>query len=208
MDIDLQNGKDVVKIEAMKTKIVAATSNMGKLKEMREILDDYEIVGAADVGFHDDIEETGTTFSENALLKARTVCRATGLPALGDDSGLCVDALGGAPGIYSARYSGQGMAANRQLLLKNLAGQDNRKAHFNCAVALVFPDGREYTANGQTFGQITMTEQNVGQNGFGYDCLFFSDELGKTFGEATPEEKNSVSHRGRALQNLLAKLQA
>lgn len=192
------------KIYIMKTKIVAATTNAGKLVEMQSILKDYEIVSSADVGFTADVEETGTTFVENALLKARTVCQATGLPALGDDSGLCVDALDGAPGIYSARYSGQGMVANRKLLLKNLQGQNNRKAHFNCAVALVFPDGREYTAEGQTHGVIT-TEEN-GQNGFGYDCLFFSDDLSKTFGNAMPEEKNRVSHRGRALQNLLLKL--
>ncbi len=186
----------------MKTKIVAATANAHKLEEMRTILSGFEIVSAADVGFHNDVEETGNTFMENALLKARTVCHATGLPALGDDSGLCVDALNGAPGIYSARYSGQGAAANRQLLLKNLQGQTNRAAHFNCAVALVFPDGREYTAEGQTFGTITTEPQ--GENGFGYDCLFRSDELGKTFALATSDEKNAVSHRGRALQNLLA----
>ena len=185
----------------MKTKIVAATTNAHKLEEIRTILSDFEIVSTADVGFHDDVEETGETFMENALLKARAVCRATGLPALGDDSGLCVDALNGAPGIYSARYSGQGMSANRQLLLKNLQGQTNRAAHFNCAVALVFPDGREYTAEGQTYGVITTEPQ--GENGFGYDCLFYSSELEKTFALATPAEKNAVSHRGRALQNLL-----
>ena len=186
----------------MKTKIVAATTNAGKLAEIRTILSDFEIVSAAEVGFHDDVEETGTTFIENALLKARAVCRVTGLPALGDDSGLCVDALDGAPGIYSARYSGQGMVANRQLLLANLKDQTNRAAHFNCAVALVYPDGREFTAEGQTYGTITTAEQ--GANGFGYDCLFFSDELGKTFAMSTADEKNAVSHRGRALKNLLA----
>lgn len=188
----------------MKTKLVAATTNAGKLKDLRAILTDFEIVSAADVGFCDDVEETGKTFMENALLKARTVCRATGLPALADDSGLCVDALNGAPGIYSARYSGQGVMANRQLLLKNLQGQTNRAAHFHCAVALVYPDGREYTAEGETHGVITTEER--GQGGFGYDCLFFSHDLGKTFGSATHEEKNAVSHRGRALKQLLAAL--
>lgn len=186
----------------MKTKLVAATTNAGKLKDLRVLLTDFEIVSAADVGFLDDVEETGETFMENALLKARTVCRATGLPALADDSGLCVDALNGAPGVYSARYSGQGMVANRQLLLKNLQGQTNRAAHFHCAMALVYPDGREYTAEGETHGVITTEER--GQSGFGYDCLFLSDDLGKTFGEATIEEKNAVSHRGRALKQLLA----
>ena len=186
----------------MKTKIVAATTNPGKLAEIRTIFHDCEIVSAADVGFLDDVEETGETFMENALLKARTVCRATGLPALSDDSGLCVDALNGEPGVYSARYSGQGPAANRALLLKNLQGQTNRAAHFHCAVALVYPDGREYTAEGETHGTITTAEQ--GTNGFGYDCLFWSTELGKTFAMATPDEKNAVSHRGRALENLRA----
>ncbi|MCM1404230.1 MAG: RdgB/HAM1 family non-canonical purine NTP pyrophosphatase [Prevotella sp.] len=188
----------------MKTKIVAATSNAHKLVELRNILTDFVIVSAADVGFHDDIAETGTTFRENALIKAQAVCRATGLPALGDDSGLCVDALQGAPGIYSARYSGQGMSANRQLLLQNLQGQTNRAAHFHCAVALVFPDGRTYTAEGQTFGVITTEPQ--GEQGFGYDCLFYSDELGKTFAAASADEKNAVSHRGRALSQLLTVL--
>lgn len=190
-----------------KIKIVAATTNQGKLQEIQTILADYEIVSAADVGFENDIEETGKTFQENALIKARVVCKAVGLPALGDDSGLCVDALDGAPGIYSARYSGQGMAANRKLLLQNLSGQANRQAHFNCAVALVSPDGRELTAEGQTYGEITFEETNGG-NGFGYDCLFYSNELDKTFSEATPQEKNAVSHRGRALRNLLNKLKA
>ncbi|MBQ7973389.1 MAG: RdgB/HAM1 family non-canonical purine NTP pyrophosphatase [Clostridia bacterium] len=189
-----------------KINVVVATTNVGKLQEIRDILKDYDIVSVADVGFSDDVEETGQTFMENALLKARTVCKAVGLPTIGDDSGLCVDALGGAPGIFSARYSGQGVPSNRQLLLKNLLGVENRTAHFNCAVALVFPDGREYTAEGQTYGVIT-EEESCGGNGFGYDCLFYSNDLGKTFAEATAEEKHTVSHRGRALQNLLVKLE-
>lgn len=192
------------KIHIMKTKIVAATTNAGKLVEMQSILKDYNIISSAEAGFNEDVEETGTTFIENALLKARAVCEATGLPALADDSGLCVDALNGAPGIYSARYSGHGVVANRELLLKNLHGEDNRKAHYTCALALVFPDGREYTAEGQTDGVITTEPQ--GQNGFAYDCIFYSDDLKKTFAVATSEEKNRVSHRGRALQNLLLTL--
>jgi len=163
-------------------------------------------VGAADVGYFDDVEETGTTFMENALLKARAASQVIGLPVLGDDSGLCVDALQGEPGVYSARYSGKGMVENRQLLLKNLQGKSNRAAHFTCAMALVFPDGTEYTVEGQTHG-IIATEEQGGANGFGYDCLFISDDLGKAFSMATAEEKNAVSHRGRALQNLLNKLQ-
>ena len=195
----------LINMRESKIKIVAATTNAGKLREIREILHDYEVVSAADVGFYDDIEETGETFVENARIKAQTVCKAVGLPTIGDDSGLCVDALNGAPGIYSARYSGQGVVANRQLLLKNLKGIDNRNAHFECAVVLVYPDGREIVVKGRTDGEITIRESNGG-NGFGYDCLFFSNELGKTFAEATADEKNAVSHRGRALHNLLTKL--
>lgn len=204
----LHNHKDVDMLLCMiesKTKIVVATTNQGKLKEIRSILSDYEIVSAAEVGFMDDVEETGATFVENARLKAKTVCKAVGLPVLGDDSGLCVDALDGAPGVYSARYSGQGVAANRKLLLENLQGQKNRKAHFCCAMVLAFPDGNEIVVEGRTDGEITTAETNGG-NGFGYDCLFYSDELGKTFAEASADEKNAVSHRGKALHNLLLKL--
>ncbi len=178
-------------------KIVAATGNANKLREFREILAGYEVVSAAEAGFHGDVEETGSTFAENALLKARAVCKATGLPALADDSGLCVDALNGAPGVYSARYSGGGDRENRALLLKNLNGVENRRAHFACCIALAFPDGREITAEGRAEGKILHEERGTG--GFGYDSLFLSDELGVSFAETTEEQKNAVSHRGRAL---------
>ena len=138
------------------------------------------------------------------MLKARAVCASTGIPALADDSGLCVDALGGAPGVYSARYSGGGDAENRKLLLKNLAGEENRRAYFASAVALVFPSGETFVAEGRTYGHILDAEQ--GERGFGYDSLFYSDDLKKSFGEATEAEKNAVSHRGRALRELEAKL--
>ena len=184
-------------------KIVAATGNAHKLKEIREILSD-EILSQAEAGFFGEVEETGETFLENALLKARAVCKATGLPALADDSGLCVDALDGAPGVYSARYSGGGDRENRALLLKNLQGETRRAAHFTCAVALVFPDGRELTAEGKTCGRILFKEEGTG--GFGYDSLFFSDDLQMSFARADEEEKNSVSHRGRALAALKEKL--
>ena len=185
-------------------KLVAATGNAHKLREMREILTGFEILSQAESGFHGEVEEAGTTFLENALLKARAVCRATGLPALADDSGLCVDALGGAPGVYSARYSGGGDGENRALLLKNLSGESNRRAHFCCALALVFPDGREVTAEGRTYGEILHEERGTG--GFGYDALFLSDDLHKSFAEASEAEKNSVSHRGRALAELKSRL--
>ena len=184
----------------MSMTVVAATGNAHKLQEMRAIFPAWRILSEREAGFSGEIEETGETFSENALIKARAVCKATGLPALADDSGLCVDALGGAPGVRSARYSGGGDAENRALLLKHLCGVTARGAHFCCAVALVFPDGRELTAEGATFGVILEEERGTG--GFGYDSLFFSDDLQKSFAEASEGEKNAVSHRGRALAAL------
>ena len=185
-------------------KVVAATGNRHKLKEFREIFPDWDIVSEKEAGFSGEVEETGETFLENALLKARAVCCATGQPALADDSGIVVDALGGAPGVHSARYSGGDDADNRALLLQNMQNAANRDAHFTSAIALVFPDGREVTAEGSTFGTILREER--GSSGFGYDCLFYSSDLKKSFGEATDEEKNSVSHRGRALAALREKL--
>lgn len=185
-------------------KVVAATGNRHKLKEFREIFPDWNIVSEQEAGFSGEVEETGESFLENALLKARAVCRATGQPALADDSGIVVDALGGAPGVHSARYSGGDDADNRALLLNNMQNAANRDAHFTSAIALVFPDGREVTAEGSTFGTILREER--GSSGFGYDCLFYSSDLKKSFGEATDEEKNSVSHRGRALAALREKL--
>ena len=185
-------------------KMVAATGNAHKLKEIRSVFAGKEILSEREAGFFGEVEETGETFLENALIKARAVCKATGLAALADDSGLCVEALGGAPGVRSARYSGGGDAENRALLLKNLAGVQDRRAHVCCAVALVFPDGREVTAEGRTEGHILEGER--GENGFGYDSLFFSDDLQKSFAEADEAEKNAVSHRGRALRALEEKL--
>ena len=181
-------------------KLIAATGNKNKLREFREIFPEHQILSAAEAGFLDEVEETGQTFAENALLKARAVCKATGFPALADDSGLCVDALGGAPGVFSARYSGGGDAENRKLLLKNLLGAENRRAHFCCCIALVDPDGRELIAEGRTDGAILREERGAG--GFGYDSLFLSDDLGVSFAEASEEEKNAVSHRGRAMRKL------
>ena len=181
-------------------RIVAATSNKHKLKEICAVLSEHEILSQEEAGFFGDVEETGTTFQENALIKARTVCRATGMPSLADDSGLCVNALGGAPGVYSARYSGQGTMGNRALLLKNLEGVSDRSAYFCCALALVFPDGREYTTEGKTYGRIL--EEAQGENGFGYDPLFWSDDLKQSFAVVSECDKNAVSHRGRALCEL------
>ncbi len=181
-------------------KLIAATGNKNKLREFREIFPEHQILSAAEAGFLDEVEETGKTFAENALLKARAVCKATGFPALADDSGLCVDALGGAPGVFSARYSGGGDAENRKLLLKNLMNTENRRAHFCCCIALVYPDGRELISEGRTDGAILREERGAG--GFGYDSLFLSDDLGMSFAEASEEEKNAVSHRGRAMRKL------
>lgn len=190
----------------MKEKLVVATGNAHKLREIAQIFTNYEIVSQKQAGFDEEVEETGTTFVENAVIKARAASKALGVIALADDSGLCVEALGGAPGVYSARYSGGhgDDKANRDLLLKNLAGEKNRRAYFESAIALVYPDGREIVAQGRTRGNILFEE--IGENGFGYDCLFFSDDLQKSFGVASAEEKNGVSHRYRALCDLKSKL--
>lgn len=184
----------------MKNVIVAATGNAHKLKEIRTILNGWNIVSEKEAGFFGEIEETGVTFAENAELKARAVCGQTGLPALADDSGLCVEALGGAPGVYSARYSGGDSADNRALLIKNMENIADRRAYFCCAVVLAFPDGRILRAEGRTYGKILYEE--CGDKGFGYDSLFYSDDLQKSFGMSEESEKNSVSHRGRALKEL------
>lgn len=189
-------------------KIVVASGNKGKLREIAEIFRGAEVVSMKEAGFVGDIEENGATFEENALIKAKAVCQALGAPALADDSGLCVDALDGAPGVYSARYAGGhgDDAANNALLLKNLSGkaEGERTAYFESCVALCLPDGRSFTASGRTYGKILSVPE--GENGFGYDPLFFSDELGKSFGIASAEEKNEVSHRAKALAALSEKI--
>lgn len=184
-------------------KIAIATNNRKKLAEIRTVLGSFfeEMYSLDDLGISVEIEETGSTLTENALIKARTILGMTGLASLADDSGLMCDALDGAPGVYSARYAGEGHddKANNALLLENLADRD-RSAHFCSVIALCLPDGREFTAEGRVDGVILDAER--GEGGFGYDPLFFSPELGKTFAEASPDEKNSVSHRGRALRNM------
>lgn len=188
-----------------KQKLIVASNNAHKLQEIAEIFTQFEVVSQKQAGFTDEVAETGTSFIENALIKARAAAKALQCAALADDSGLCVDALGGEPGIYSARYCGRhgDDAENRAVLLKKMQGKTNRTAHFVSAVALVYPDGREIVAEGRTYGKIL--EKEIGTGGFGYDCLFESDDLGKSFGLATAEEKNAVSHRFRSLQALLTK---
>ncbi|MBP3485460.1 MAG: XTP/dITP diphosphatase [Oscillospiraceae bacterium] len=193
----------------MTEKFVLATHNPGKLREMGDILRGLgvEVVSPADVGCHVEVEETGTTFAENAMLKAKAVCAASGLPAIADDSGLCVDALGGAPGVYSARYGGEGLddAGRYRLLLSNLRGQPTRAAHFACAIACAFPNGDTLTAEGRCDGAIAYAP--MGEGGFGYDPVFLVPEKAKTFGQLTAEEKSAISHRGKALQAFTAKLE-
>ena len=191
-------------------KIVLATNNKHKLEEIRAILDGCfeQLLSLSELGLDIEIEETGATLEENALIKAREKVRLTGMPALADDTGLMVDTLGGAPGVYSARYAGEAHddKSNGQLLLKNLENATDRSAHFGTVIAVCYPDGSYLTAEGRVDGKIIFEER--GEGGFGYDSLFYSEEIGKTFAEATPEEKNSISHRGRALRAMLEKLKA
>ena len=187
-------------------KLVIATKNQGKLKEFKEILGDYfEVVAAADVGYNDDVEETGTTFEENSYIKAKAIYDFCHLPSLADDSGLMVDALNGEPGINSARYAGGhgDDKANYTILLNKLEGVTDRRAKFVTALTLIL-DNYVIVTHGQTLGEILHAP--VGEFGFGYDPVFFSYDLQKSFGVATAEEKNSVSHRKRAIDALLLKL--
>ncbi len=189
-------------------KIVLATSNEHKFKEISTILKDRfdKILSLSDVGINYQVEETGSTLEENALIKARFVFEKTGFVVLADDTGLMVDSLKGAPGVYSARYCGKNhdYRGNRELLLHNLKGNSNRDAHFETVIVLLFGLDDYIVARGRVDGKI-MDEEH-GDNGFGYDSIFYSYELKKTFGECSENEKNSVSHRARALQNLILKL--
>ncbi|MGM9619665.1 MAG: XTP/dITP diphosphatase [Oscillospiraceae bacterium] len=190
-------------------KFVLASQNRGKLAEMEEILSrlGVEVVLQSDLGLSVEVEETGTTFMENARLKAVAVMQASGLPAIADDSGLCVDALGGGPGVYSARYGGGDLtdAEKVQLLLSNMRGASTRAAHFASAIVCAFPDGNELTAEGRVDGSIAYAP--VGEGGFGYDPVFFYPAAGKTFAQLSREEKAQVSHRGNALRAFAKKLE-
>ena len=192
-------------------KIVLASRNKHKISELQTLLGDYiegvEILSLDDVGIYGEIEENGSTFSENAMIKARAAA-SSGYIGLGDDSGLEVDALGGEPGVYSARYGGThgDDAANNALLLKNLEGKSDRSARFVCALACVFPDERgELCVLGTAEGEIL--REHRGKGGFGYDPLFYFPPLAKTFGELTPEEKNRHSHRSNAIKKLASALE-
>ena len=189
-------------------KLVLASKNAKKLKEMQEILSQMgvEVCLESAVGVDVDVEETGSTFEENSLLKAKAVMEASGLPAIADDSGLCVDALGGAPGVYSARYGGPGLddTARYKLLLENMKGQP-RTAKFVSVITCCFPNGDVLTAKGECPGTIAFAP--MGECGFGYDPVFFVPGLKKTFAQLTAEEKNAISHRGKALKAFRVKLE-
>ena len=191
-------------------KLILATNNVHKVTEMKAILAPYfdEILSMREAGIDHETVEDGETFMENAVKKARELAEISGCCAIADDSGLCVDALGGAPGVYSARFSGVhgDDAANRRVLLEKLDGVKKRAAHFTCAIALAWPDGRLLTSEDYLYGEIAHTER--GENGFGYDSLFLLPERGVRTAEISPEEKNSISHRGKALRGLVKKLEA
>lgn len=193
--------------------LLIATHNQGKLREYRALLADLPltVVNLDEAGIAFDVDETGTTFAENALLKARAYAQATGLLTWADDSGLEVDALDGAPGVYSARYAGPGASDEDRYrkLVRELAAMPAapRTARFRCVVALVTPDGQAYTTDGTCEGEII--DEPRGSHGFGYDPVFFLPELDQTMAELPPEVKNRISHRGRAsvaARELLARL--
>ena len=192
-------------------RIIFATGNKNKLKEIREIVAKFgfEVVAMKDAGYDLDIEENGTSFAENALIKARAICLASGEITMADDSGLVVDAMGGRPGIYSARYMGKDTSydiKNAAIIeeLKDVEGE-KRSARYICAIATVFPDGRVLQAEEPFEGRIAYEKK--GSNGFGYDPIFYLPEYGKTAAELLPEEKNAISHRGKALRKMEAMLQ-
>ena len=190
----------------MKT-IVLASNKKHKKEEFKDILKEFEILSLKDINFNDEIEENGKDFKENALIKAKTIHnflkkQNKDYIVISDDSGLCVESLNNEPGIYSARYAGihGNDQENRNKLLKKLKGKD-RNAFFNCTLVLYYPDEKYEYFEGKTYGYITKEE--LGKKEFGYDCIFYSNDLNKTFGQATEQEKNSVSHRGRAIEKLL-----
>lgn len=192
-------------------KMVLASKNPHKLVEIQKIVErfDIQLVLESELGVDIDVEETGTTFEENSLLKAKAVMEATGLPALADDSGIAVDALNGAPGVYSARYGFDDSLddwGRLQLLLKNTENvpDGQRQAQFVCVITLMTPDGQMIQARGEVHGELLRAPAGTG--GFGYDAIFYYPPLGKTLAEVAPEEKNQVSHRARALKVLYEKM--
>ena len=192
-------------------KVVLASKNKHKLEEISKITEkfDMELVMESELGVDIDVEETGSTFEENSFLKAEAVMKATGLPALADDSGIAVDALNGEPGIYSARYGFNESLDDRgrlNLLLKNTENvpDDKRQAKFVCVITLVTPQGQTIQARGEVHGMLLRAP--AGENGFGYDPIFYYPPFGKSLAQVSPEEKNRVSHRANALKVFYEKL--
>lgn len=191
-------------------KFVVASTNNGKIKEIKKVLQDtpFDVISMTEAGFNDEIEETGSTFEENALIKAQAVAAKVNAIVMADDSGLEVDALKGAPGVYSARYAGEGAndKDRNMKLLKELEStpDDKRQARFVSAIAVVMPGGRNFVVRGTCEGIIA--REPSGDNGFGYDPLFYMPEFGATMAEITIDEKNKVSHRGRALVKMVENL--
>lgn len=188
----------------MKT-IILATNNSHKQKEFQALLSDFKILTLKDINFLEDVEETGVTTKENAEIKAKAIfdfekTKGLNFPVISDDSGLFVNSLGGEPGVYSARYAGDhNSQSNRDKVIKNLEGKHDRSAYFECTICYVDENTTKFFV-GRTYGKITKEE--IGDTSFGYDCIFLSDDLHKTFGQSTEEEKDSVSHRGRAVTEL------
>lgn len=189
--------------------IVIASKNKHKISELETLLskyvDDVKLLSLSDVGLYDDVEENGKSFEENAFIKARYAA-CSGKISIGDDSGLCVNSLDGAPGIFSARYSGEhgNDGANNAKLLDELKEKADRHANFVCTIACVMPDGRAFSVTEKVSGIIT--DHASGKSGFGYDPIFYLPELGKTFAELTADEKNEISHRGKAIKAFAEKL--
>ena len=190
-------------------KLIIASNNAHKLTEMKAILSPFfdDVQSMREAGVEHETVEDGATFMENAVKKARELAEISGQAAIADDSGICVDALDGAPGIYSARFSGVhgDDKANNRLLLEKLEGVENRAAHYTCAIALCWPDGKMLTAEDYLFGEIAHDEKGTG--GFGYDPLFLLPERGLRTAELGPGEKNAISHRGKALRKLVKLLE-
>lgn len=185
-------------------KLIIASNNQHKIKEIKEILGSEfdEILSVREAGISHETVEDGDTFMENARKKAREIADISGCAALADDSGICVDALGGAPGIFSARFSGGTDEDNNDLLLKRLEGITDRKAHYTCAMVIAYPDGQSLEFEGYFHGRIT--EKRMGSGGFGYDPLFMPDGYDVTVGQMSDEEKNKISHRAAALNGILS----
>ena len=190
-------------------KFVIATGNPGKVKDFNLILSlmGHEAVSLKDMGICCDVEETGTTFKENSYIKAKAIYDMVKLPTIADDSGLCVDALGGAPGVYSARYGGEGLDDHGRCLklLEAMENEENRKAYFKSAICCILNDETVIEVEGECEG--VLLREISGTNGFGYDPMFYVEKFGKTFGEISKEEKNEISHRRMAMDKLKKELE-